>query len=349
MLNCALLFSYPDCSSFHLEKYQDLPTRRAYAVEHFNINGSLFLAFANFQSNTDDNYNTDSFIYKFNDSSGEFSLYQTIGTNGGHDVKYHTISGEHYLAVANYFNGTTTRLNSVLYHWNGTLFVAFQNIATERGNSLNFFEIAKEPFLAISNDDDLSIYKWKTNMFAKFQEIEKGEGSESAAFVINNESYIAFAINWPYSVVYKWSGKKFFHLQNLPRAIDLKSFYVNDHAFLVLAFYGVSAESAIYKWDGIQFVIFQSIPARRAKDWRPFVICGQTFLAVANRTHSNSGLYWFSQGKFTRYREISTVSAIDMTSFQYRGHTYLAVANSGIFNKQNFKSTVFKWIYKECK
>ena len=239
MLNCALLFSYPDCSSFHIEKYQDLPTSRAYAVEHFNINGSLFLAFANFQSNTDDNYNTDSFIYKFNDSSGEFSLYQTIGTNGGRDVEYFTISGEHYLAVANYFNGTTNRLNSVLYRWNGTLFVAFQNIATERGKSFDFFEIAKAPFLAISSYNDVSIYKWKRNMFAKFQEIETGVLRESAAFVINNESYIAFALNRPYSVVYKWSGKNFSHLQNLPGAKDLKPFYVNDHAFLVLAIYGL--------------------------------------------------------------------------------------------------------------
>ena len=346
MLNCALLFSYPDCSSFHIEKYQDLPTSRAYAVEHFNINGSLFLAFANFQSNTDDNYNTDSFIYKFNDSSGEFSLYQTIGTNGGRDVEYFTISGEHYLAVANYFNGTTNRLNSVLYRWNGTLFVAFQNIATERGKSFDFFEIAKAPFLAISSYNDVSIYKWKRNMFAKFQEIETGVLRESAAFVINNESYIAFALNRPYSVVYKWSGKNFSHLQNLPGAKDLKPFYVNDHAFLVLAIYGLQKESSIYKWDGIQFVVFQSIPARgaRPRGWNPFVICGQTFLAVANQTNSIFALYWFSQGKFTRFREISTVWASDMTSFQYRGHTYLAVASSGYYNQQNIKSMVYKVI-----
>ena len=344
MLNCAPLFSYPDCSSFHLEKYQDLPTRQAYAVEHFNINGSLFLSFANFQSNTADNYNTDSFIYKFNDSSGKFFLYQTIGTNGGLDVKYFTISGEHYLAVANSFNGTTTRLNSVLYRWNGTLFVAFQNIATKGANSFDFFEIAKEPFLAISSYHDLSIYKWKTNMFAKFQEIETGIGRKSAAFVINNESYIAFAINAPYSVVYKWSGKKFFHLQNLPGAKDVKPFYVNDHAFLVLAFFGLRKGSSIYKWDGIQFVIFQPIPARGTRGLNPFVICGQTFLAVANQSNAIFALYWLSQGKFTRYREISTVWASDMTSFQYRGHTYLAVASSGNYNQQNIKSTVYKWI-----
>ena len=96
-----MAFSYPDRSSYDFEKYQDLPTRGAVAEEHFTINRSLFLAFANYKSDTAEKYNTDSFIYKFNDLTGKFFLYQTIGTRGGHDVEYFTISGEHYLAVAN--------------------------------------------------------------------------------------------------------------------------------------------------------------------------------------------------------------------------------------------------------
>ena len=144
-------FSYPDRFSYYFEKYQDLPTRGAQAVEHFTINGSLFVTFANCESVTAEKYNTDSFIYKFNDLTGKFFLYQTIGTHGGHDVEYFTISGEHYLAVANVENETTFRLNSVIYHWNGTLFVAFQNLATKGGASFNFFTIAKEPFLTVCN------------------------------------------------------------------------------------------------------------------------------------------------------------------------------------------------------
>ena len=146
VLNCSHFFSYPDCSSYRFEKYQDLPTRGAHAVEHFTINGSLFLAFANYKSHTAEKYNTDSFIYKFNDLTGKFFLYQTIGTHGGHDVEYFTISGEHYLAFANVENRTTYILNSVIYLWNGTLFVAFQNLATKGGASFTFFTIAKEAF-----------------------------------------------------------------------------------------------------------------------------------------------------------------------------------------------------------
>ena len=42
-------------------------------------------------------------------------LYQTIDTTGAYDIEYFTISGKHYLAVANRQNGATPQLNSVIY------------------------------------------------------------------------------------------------------------------------------------------------------------------------------------------------------------------------------------------
>ena len=347
-----LSFSYPGCSSNHIEKYQDLPTRGAAAVEHFTINGSLFLAFANYQSDTAERHNTDSFIYKFNDLTGKFFLYQTIATNAGADVEYFTISGEHYLAVANAHNGTTRRINSVIYLWNGTLFVAFQNFATKGAISFHFFKIANEPFLTVSNSKDdvthsinSTIYKWKNNMFEKFQEIATEGCRASAAFVINNESYIAFAneVRSASSVVYKRAGMHFVKLQNLQkhRAMDIKSFYVNYDVFLAIA---SQPESYINKWNGRQFVQFKTIPTSGARALHPFVMCGQTFLGVVDRYRTKTVLYRFSAlGQFTKYQELSTFGAIDMTSFEYKGHTYLAIANYGRGHR-NIESTVYKWI-----
>ena len=352
-MNLMFSFSFPDCSSRYFEKYQDLPTRGAHSVEHFTIAGSLFLAFANYESDTAEKYNTDSFIYKFNDLTGKFFLYQTIGTHGGHDVEYFTISGEHYLAVANVDNGSTYRLNSVIYLWNGTLFVAFQNLATKGGASFNFFTMAKEPFLTVCNlyDDvttsiNSTIYKWKNNMFEKFQEIATEGCRASAAFVINNESYIAFAndVRSASSVVYKRAGIHFVKLQNLQkhRAMDIKSFYINDDVFLATA---SQPESYINKWSGRWFVQFKTIHTSGARALHPFVMCGQTFLGVADELRTKTVLYRLSAlGQFTKYQELSTFGAIDMTSFEYKGHTYLAIANSRNINQRNIKSTVFKWV-----
>ena len=67
-------------------------------------------------------------------------------------MEYFKISDEHYLAVANGYNGVSHRLNSVIYRWNGKLFVAFQNLLTRQGaNDFSFFIIDKESFLAVSN------------------------------------------------------------------------------------------------------------------------------------------------------------------------------------------------------
>ena len=368
-MNFMFSFSYPDCSSYHFEKYQDLPTTGAHAVEHFTINGCLFLAFANYESDTAEKHNTNSFIYKFNDLTGKFFLYQTIATNGGHDVEYFTISGEHYLAVANIDNGTTYRLNSVIYLWNGTLFVAFQNFATKGRHSFHFFTIANEPFLTVSSfwDDgkysiNSTIYKWKNNMFEKFQEIATEGCRASAAFVINNESYIAFANEFTHSnlassVVYKWSGKHFGKFQTLRtnRAMDVKSFYINDHVFLAIATQAIdiNSPSFIYKWNGRQFVPFQSISTLGARAWYPFVICGQTFLGVANqqeilgsgykRYNIKSVVYRASGDQFTEYQKFSTMGATDMTSFEYKGHTYLVIANLKNNNQRNINSALYRW------
>ena len=320
-------------------------------MEHFTINGTLFLAFANYVSHPE-GHETHSFIYKFNDLTGKFFLYQRIATNGGHDVEYFTISGEHYLAVANVFKGTTNRIGSVIYSWNGQLFVVFQEVATTSGVGLNFFTIAKEPFLTtcnlwdgVTHSINSTIYKWKNNMFEKFQEIATEGCRASAAFVINNESYIAFAneVTSATSVVYKRVGMHFVELQNLQkhRAMDVKSFYINDDVFLAIA---SQPESYINKWNGSQFVQFKTILTSEARALHPFVMCGQTFLGVADHYRTKTVLYRFSAlGQFTKYQELSTFGAIDMTSFEHKGHTYLAIANSRN-NQRDIESTVYKLI-----
>ena len=337
--------------------HQDLPTRGARSVKQFSINGSLFLAFANFGSDTE-RFSTDSFIYKLSDSTGKFFLFQTIGTTGARSIEYFTIADRHYLAVANRKNGSTSRLNSVIYQWNGHQFVFFQKIAANEATCVDFFKIIKDMFLAVTNFRIASvIYKWNSNQFKKFQEIRTDQAVMSAAFVINNESFIAFAnrrIAQP-SIVFKWSGQHFVNLQSLPTygARAVKSFNINGDTFLAFAnnYNGTfNIDSFIYKWNGSQFVHFQSIPTHGAHAVHPFVMCGQTYLGVANRRDDSHGfntksvVYQASGSQFSVYQQISTQGAFDMTSFEYKGHIYLAVANSKDNDqKKNINSMLYKW------
>ena len=360
-----------DCSqkSHHFEKQQDLPTKGGSDVEHFTIDGTRFLAFANYISDTE-GFNTDSFIYKQNDSTGNFFLYQILGTHGGIDMEYFKTSDQHYLAVANHYDGTSYRQNSVIYQWSLSQeqFVVFQSIETFGAHSFDFFEITNEQFLAISNYYDghsLSInsfiYKWNSNKFEKIQDIATEGAVKTETFVISNETFIAFANHYTaqkqwslQSVVFKWSGQQFVKLQSFQTygVRDVKSFSDNGSTFLAFANYRRGEErninSPIYKWNGSHFVLFHSIPTRGAVALHPFMMCSQTFLGVANHFNNENGfnimsvVYRVSQEQFIEYQEIPTQGAFGMTSFQYKGHTYLAVANR-YSNKWNINSALYKW------
>ena len=55
-------------------------------------------------------------------------------------MEYFTISFEHYLAFANVENRTTYILNSVIYLWNGTLFVALKTLQRKAEPALLFLQ-----------------------------------------------------------------------------------------------------------------------------------------------------------------------------------------------------------------
>ena len=273
-------------------------------------------------------------------------------------MKYFTIADRHYLAVANRKNGSTSRLNSVIYQWDGHQFVFSQKIAAHGAICVDFFKIIKDTFLAVTNfRNDSVIYKWNSNQFEMFQKIRTRQAVTSEAFVINNENFIAFAsgrIAQP-SIVFKWSGQHFVKLQSLQtyKARDVKSFNISGHTFLAFAnhYNGTfNIDSFIYKWNGSQFVHFQSISTHGAHSMHPFVMCGQTYLGVANRRNDSHGfntksvVYQASGSQFSVYQQISTQGAFEMTTFEYKGHIYLAVANSEDNDqKKNINSTLYKW------
>ena len=291
-----------DCSiGFHFfEKVQELPTRGAVDVEHFTIDGSLFLAFANHHGDIK-KHKTGSMIYKMDNSTGRLSLYQTLQTIGAYDLEYFSIANKHFLAVANYYDGTH-RLDSTVYQWNGKLFVDFQKLSTNRASHFTYFKMLGERYLAVANNHDGStysiksvIYKWSSGKFNRFQDIPTEGAFGCTAFVINGDTFIAFANRYNsqhkhsvQSTVFKWSGAHFVKQQSLQtyRARNVKSFNVNGHTFLAFAnqYSGskCNTDSFIYKWNGNTFVLFQSIPTQGASAWCPFVINGLTYLGVAN-------------------------------------------------------------------
>ena len=75
----------------------------------------------------------------------------------------------------------------------------------------------------------------------------------------------------------------------------------------------------------------------------PFVMCGQTFLGVANLKGA-SVVYRSTGSHFIKYQGYLTHGARDIASFKYKGHTYLAIAQYKKDGKFNVNSTLYKWI-----
>ena len=325
-------FYYQGCSGRFFEKYHDLPTKNALDVEHFIIDGSLFLAFVR---------NEDSVIYKMTDDlSGKFLLNQTTGIRGGRDIEYFTIGDNHFLVVAD-----NVQVKSVIYQWNGEQFFISQKIPQARAS--NFFKVSSEFYLAVTSRTSAIVNIWKDNQFIMFQEITTGAYG-SAAFTINDEYFLVFSQNTE-SPVFKWSGESFVKLQSLKTiaALDVKSFSINGGTFLAFANSrhgdNYNIDSFVYKWNGTAFALFQSIQTHGADAWHPFVICGQTYLGVANFCdgqgfNTKSLIYKFSGSQFVTYQEFSTRGATGMTSFVYKGHIYVVISN------HNGNSTVYKWV-----
>ncbi|XP_068733349.1 thrombospondin-type laminin G domain and EAR repeat-containing protein-like [Montipora capricornis] len=342
--------SIEDCTGKlnYFTKYQDLPTQSARDVEVFTIDGSLFMAFAKYREVTPGiyNYKVDSYIYKLNESAGNFTLHQTINTTGALDIEYFMIADKHYIAIANRRDGNTYNLNSSVFQWNGHSFELWQNISTSGATSFDFFKIHSELFLAVTNSFDgsssrinSSIYKWEDNKFEELQEIRTQRAWASTVLTIHNETFIVFA-NRLYrdsshsSDVMKWSGKKFVD-PKLPQIFDyrfwnLDSFTIKDTIFL--AFAARSAGLVIYKWDGEKFVnVNETISKlRHVSTLHTFTMCSQMFLCAANEFSKELILYVHSESTFmAMYQDLSTnnYEPRSVKSFEHKGHTYLAVAN----------------------
>ncbi|XP_045357113.1 thrombospondin-type laminin G domain and EAR repeat-containing protein isoform X2 [Leopardus geoffroyi] len=104
--------------------YQRVPTHSARDWEAFEMAGEHFLAVANHREG--DNHNIDSVIYKWNPRTRLFEANQTIATSGAYDWEFFTVGPYSFLAVANAFNGTSTKVHSHLYVWLLGSFQLFQ-------------------------------------------------------------------------------------------------------------------------------------------------------------------------------------------------------------------------------
>ncbi|XP_025892196.1 thrombospondin-type laminin G domain and EAR repeat-containing protein [Nothoprocta perdicaria] len=228
--------------------YQRITTHSARDWEAFVIEGEAFLAVVNHREGN--NHNIDSVIYRWNPRTGLFETNQTIPTSGAYDWEFFTIGPYSFLAVANTFNGTSTKIYSHIYIWLSGSFQLFQSIPTFGAADWEVFHIGDRVFLAVANSHS---YDSGTSMPSNFYAIN----SSIYELNITAQMFVKFQDLLTYS------------------ALDWEFFSVGDDSFLVVAnsFDGFtfSVNSIIYRWQGYEgFVAVHHLPTVGCRDWEAF-------------------------------------------------------------------------------
>jgi len=173
---------------------QAIPTKGAYRMESFTLDGGSYLAVSNsYAPAITLGYNQPSYIYKYIASGsncpagGGFgnaeygscgTPMQAIDTSGAYGFKFFAVGNVSYLAVANAYNGTSFNINSKIYQWmsvskcfgNGTTCgAAFQALATNGATQLQTFTTGPDLYLIAANayngssyNINSSFYQWMT-------------------------------------------------------------------------------------------------------------------------------------------------------------------------------------------
>jgi len=296
-----------------------------------------------------------------------FREFQTLPAGSAEHVEKFEISdlesgiARTYLMVANHRDTLTYEVNSTLYAWDGTRFVAHQSIPTKGASDTEFFTLGDDAFLAIANmydgtthNIDSKIYKWDGSQFVEFQSLPTHGASDMAFFTLGDGAYLAVANLYNGvthnidSQVYKWDGTRFSEFQTIPTSAGdgWEFFELEGTAYLAVAntcngaTYNI--DSKICRWNGSRFAGFQSIPTHGASDWKFFTLTGEAYVAVANSydgtSHDiDSVIYKWNGTSFAYYQSIPTHGASGLEFLSPAGESYLAVANRG------GNATLFRW------
>lgn len=287
-----------------------------------------------------------------------------IATIGAEDWEHLMIGTEHFLVVANSFNGASYTQDSVVYKWSDGMLSVNQSIATSRVYDWEHFMIGTEHFLVAANAlSDSVVYNWDDGTFVVNQTIATKYARDWEHFVIGNEHFLAVANYFKDgsylqdSVVYKWEDGAFVANQSISTrgATAWEHFVIEREHFLAVANDHAAGsylqDSVVYKWEHGRFVANQSIATIGAKDWEHFEIGVEHFLVVAN-AQDNTGsylqdsvVYKWRGGAFVPHQSIATIGAFDWVHFMIGKEHFLAVANCNNVGDHSYlqDSFVYKW------
>ncbi|XP_070564706.1 uncharacterized protein [Ptychodera flava] len=321
-----------------------IATGQSHQVGAFNMEGSVYLAIPNYQTNR-------VHLYKFMTDS--LQLYQSIEVTSVYDVEYFNKDSEHYLVFAVNIQDK----NSFIYRWDGQYFTFFQTlqgstyhyldalsfqVITHSGSTRHFVALSARPLVGFSK---VELFEWQNDQFQKVQELLLDQVTYGSSFNVGNVTYLVFAEagdtgDSPTKVyMFNETSTSLEIHQTLPiygASSAIVSFWSPDGAlYLFDSIFrwpnsNHQTKSVLYVWRDNQFAVHQIIPTYAPSMACPFVINDELFLLITSGKGSSirfrqSILFKLHQAAFHTYQTFITRGPSDCATFNVHGSQYILI------------------------
>ena len=274
-------------------------------------------------------------------------VYTTGGTYGSASAIHFTERGTHYLLTANYWDGNSTEVDSILYKIDpGTFtFSEVQRIPTKAA-----YQWTKCP-QEDCQDDDINFNMGGVNCIT----YAAGGGNEGRCrdhgachacgcscadecgnrtilFVLASFSGKTSVFTWDYlnrTLVYRdiiqtksatsaqcfaWSGSTY---------LGITQFFNSDT-------HSHDIESLLMKWDGARFKDFQTFPTTGAREFKFFKVGTTALLSITCEMTDYTGIYMWNEtfSRFVEHQRLITTRATSSDFFMVKSVALLGVSQS---------------------
>jgi hypothetical protein len=251
-----------------------------------------------------------------------YEPFQTLPAPGGEDAEFFRIGERAFLAVADIRSGKgpyeyTT--DSTVFEWDGTQFTPFQSILGFAAKQWRHFAIGERHFLALAQgvtvpgheqeNQPSRIYTWDGTRFAALQDVDALWGYNWHAFELGGEHFLAYADHVRPSVLLRWNGEKFEHVQDLaPQHGRAFAHFTDARGETYLLVACLASPSRLLRWDGERFVEHQVLDGLGAREFAVldtehglYVVRVNFILGTQAEpvTALDSELYRFAEGRLT--------------------------------------------------
>ncbi|MEV6511207.1 hypothetical protein AB0M61_34495 [Streptomyces sp. NPDC051642] len=344
----------------HLTEVGALPTSGARAVEPFELDGMQLLAIPQLAydipgtpagMNGGDS-DTELLLLRRAEGCDTYEPFQTLPAPGGEDAEFFRIGERAFLAVADIRSGKgpyeyTT--DSTVFEWDGTRFTPFQSIQGFAAKQWRHFTIGERHFLALAQgvtvpgheqeNQPSRIYTWDGTRFTALQDVDALWGYNWHAFELGGEHFLAYADHVRPSVLLRWNGEKFEHVQDLaPQHGRAFAHFTDARGETYLLVACLASPSQLLRWDGERFVEHQVLDGLGAREFAVldtehglYVVRVNFILGTQAEpvTALDSELYRFAEGRLTSVQSFPTTGATDAAVLRgHDGSLLVAVSNS---------------------